>query len=105
MDGQIILSIHIDSRNNARITLHSVRHRFTAGYIAELLNNGFQRPHSLLNSYITAFTQFTPTDAFDFTVAEGPDVIPISSRYTLDFHKLNKSSFLSPSFPSGHLPF
>ncbi|GLB43053.1 putative expressed protein [Lyophyllum shimeji] len=67
------------------------RHRFTAGYIAELLNNDFQRPHTLLNTYIEHFTDFRPTDAQDFVDAEGPAPVSISSRYKLDFHKLTKN--------------
>lgn len=67
------------------------RHRFTAGFIAELLNSGFQQPHKLLNTYIHQFTQFNPTDASEFVDAEGPGLVTISSRYKLDFHKLTKS--------------
>ncbi|KAF8057442.1 hypothetical protein FPV67DRAFT_1527494 [Lyophyllum atratum] len=67
------------------------RHRFTAGYVAELLNHEFQRPHTLLNSYIRHFTDFEPTDAHHFVVAEGSAPLTISSRYKLDFHKLTKN--------------
>ncbi|RDB22393.1 hypothetical protein Hypma_010467 [Hypsizygus marmoreus] len=67
------------------------RHRFTAGYVAELLANGFQRPHTLLNTYIEYFTEFSPTDAPEFVKAEGPGPIAISSRYKLDFSKLIKN--------------
>lgn len=74
------------------------RHRFTAGYVAELLNNNFQRPHTLLNTYIEHFAQFTPTDAHEFVSTEGSGPTPISSRYKLDFHKLSKSMYV-PSFP------
>lgn len=66
------------------------RHRFTAGYVAELLYNGFHRPHTLLNTYIAHFTHFNPTDARTFVEAEGTRAIPISSRYKLDFLKLTK---------------
>ncbi|KAF5378063.1 hypothetical protein D9615_007518 [Tricholomella constricta] len=69
-----------------------IGHRFTAGYIAELLKNGFQRPHALLNAYIEYFTDFKPTDAQDFVLAEGQGPISISSRYKLDFHKLTKTT-------------
>ncbi|KAG6872270.1 hypothetical protein C0995_011369 [Termitomyces sp. Mi166 len=66
------------------------KHRFTAGYIAELLNNGFKSPHTLLNRYIEFFTDFRPTDAQKYVDAEDSTVL-ISSRYRLDFHKLVKS--------------
>ncbi|KAG6827376.1 hypothetical protein H0H92_012050 [Tricholoma furcatifolium] len=66
------------------------RHRFTAGYVAELLDNGFQNPHRLLNKYIEFFTDFMPTDAQQFVDAEG-SAVSISSRYRLDFRKLTKS--------------
>ncbi|KAF9456088.1 hypothetical protein BDZ94DRAFT_1327205 [Collybia nuda] len=68
------------------------RHRFTAGFIAELLNSGFQRPHTLLNAYIQQFAQFEPTDALEFVRAEGIGPANISSRYKLDFHKLTKNN-------------
>ncbi|KAF8882245.1 hypothetical protein BD779DRAFT_1612475 [Infundibulicybe gibba] len=68
------------------------RHRFTAGFIAELLGSGFRKPHQLLNAYIEHFTQFNPTDAKAFVKAEGSGPISISSRYKLDFCKLTKNS-------------
>ncbi|KAG5652567.1 hypothetical protein H0H81_004576 [Sphagnurus paluster] len=68
------------------------RHRFTAGYLAELLESGFQRPHTLLNTYIEHFTDFRPTDAQDFVRVEPSGPISISSRYKLDFHKLTKNT-------------
>ncbi|KAG5731312.1 hypothetical protein E4T56_gene8114 [Termitomyces sp. T112] len=67
------------------------RHRFTAGYIAELLNHGFRSPHTLLNRYIEFFTDFRPTDAQRYVDAED-STVSISSRYRLDFHKLTKNS-------------
>ncbi|KAF8228667.1 hypothetical protein L208DRAFT_1424348 [Tricholoma matsutake] len=65
------------------------RHRFTAGYVAELLDNGFHKPHTLLNAYIEYFTHFNPTDARIFVEAEGSGSIPISLRYKLDFSKFD----------------
>ncbi|KAG6826257.1 hypothetical protein H0H87_007591, partial [Tephrocybe sp. NHM501043] len=66
------------------------RHRFTAGYVSELLDNRFRSPHTLLNRYIELFTDFTPTDAQDYVNSEKTGV-SISSRYRLDFHKFNKN--------------
>ena len=76
------------------------RHRFTAGYVSELLINGFKRPHGLLNAYIQHFTGFNVTDASTFVKEEGSDALPLLSQYKLDFSKLKKSlsSFVhSPS--------
>ncbi|KAG6908568.1 hypothetical protein DXG01_004126 [Tephrocybe rancida] len=67
------------------------RHRFTAGYVAELLDNHFRGPHTVLNKYIEFFTDFTPTDAQEFVDEEDASDISISSRYRLDFHKLTKN--------------
>ncbi|KAG6865084.1 hypothetical protein C0991_005228 [Blastosporella zonata] len=67
------------------------RHRFTAGYVAELLDNHFRSPHTLLNKYIKFFTDFTPTDGQEYVDAECSTGISISSRYRLDFHKLSKN--------------
>lgn len=66
--------------------------------MAELIDNGFQKPHTLLNTYIEHFTDFKPTDAQKFIEAEDSAPISISSRYKLDFHKLTKSLSLNPSF-------
>ncbi|TFK35170.1 hypothetical protein BDQ12DRAFT_325383 [Crucibulum laeve] len=68
------------------------RHRFTAGFVAELLVNGFRRPHGLLNAYIQHFTHFNVTDAQNFVEAEGEEALPILSQYKLDFSKLKKNS-------------
>ncbi|KAF8901314.1 hypothetical protein CPB84DRAFT_1777551, partial [Gymnopilus junonius] len=59
------------------------RYRFTAGYVSELLSNGFRRPHGLLNAYVQHFTNFS---------AEGADPLPVLSQYRLDFSKLKKNS-------------
>ena len=67
------------------------RHRFTAGYVSELLINGFKRPHGLLNAYVQHFTGFNVTDASTFVKAEGSDALPLLSQYKLDFSKLKKS--------------
>ncbi|KDR71862.1 hypothetical protein GALMADRAFT_281689 [Galerina marginata CBS 339.88] len=68
------------------------RYRFTAGYVSELLLNGFRRPHGLLNAYVQHFTNFSVTDASLFTSAEGVDPLPVLSQYRLDFSKLKKNS-------------
>lgn len=67
------------------------RHRFTAGFVAELLRNGFRRPHGLLNAYVEHFTNFNVTDAITFVEEEGTDSLPVLSQYKLDFSKLKKS--------------
>ena len=72
------------------------RHRFTAGYVSELLINGFKRPHGLLNAYVQYFTGFNITDASTFVEAEGSEALPLLSQYKLDFSKLKKS----PSYDS-----
>ena len=72
-----------------------IRYRFTAGYVAELLSNGFRRPHGLLNAYVEHFTNFSVTDASAFVKAEGTDPLPVLSQYRLDFSKLRKSAFIS----------
>jgi hypothetical protein len=68
------------------------RHRFTAGYVSELLINGFKRPHGLLNAYVQHFTGFNVTDASTFVKAEGSDALPLLSQYKLDFSKAEEKS-------------
>ncbi|KAF8970889.1 hypothetical protein BDZ97DRAFT_1694140 [Flammula alnicola] len=68
------------------------RYRFTAGYVSELLLNGFRRPHGLLNAYVQHFTNFNVTDAPEFIRGEGSDPLPVLSQYRLDFSKLKKNS-------------
>ncbi|KIJ99806.1 hypothetical protein K443DRAFT_8140 [Laccaria amethystina LaAM-08-1] len=69
------------------------RHRFTAGFVAELIVNGFRRCHGLLNAYVEHFTHFNVTDAQSFVEAEkGSDALPNLSQYKLDFSKLKKNS-------------
>ncbi|KAF9482872.1 hypothetical protein BDN70DRAFT_379948 [Pholiota conissans] len=68
------------------------RYRFTAGYVAELLLNGFKRPHGLLNAYVQHFTSFHITDAPHFVEDEGLEPLPVLSQYRLDFSKLKKNN-------------
>lgn len=77
--------------NHWKLTRVFFRHRFTAGYVSELLINGFKRPHGLLNAYVQHFTGFNVTDASKFVNAEGSDALPLLSQYKLDFSKLKKS--------------
>lgn len=70
------------------------RYRFTTGYVAELLLNGFKQPHGLLNAYVQHFTNFTVTDALRFVQNEGTEALPIMSQYRLDFSKLKRSESL-----------
>ncbi|KAF9446423.1 hypothetical protein P691DRAFT_627847, partial [Macrolepiota fuliginosa MF-IS2] len=72
--------------------LRGRRHRFTAGYVVELIRNGFQRPHRLLNAYVRHFTEFSITDACGYVDAEARDSLPMFSQYKLDFSKLKKNS-------------
>ncbi|KAF5335766.1 hypothetical protein D9611_009667 [Ephemerocybe angulata] len=65
------------------------RHRFTAGYVSELLLNGFEQPHALLNAYVHHFSGFTVTDGADF-IEPQTEPLPVLSQYKLDFSKLNK---------------
>ncbi|KAF8656140.1 hypothetical protein AX16_002742 [Volvariella volvacea WC 439] len=67
------------------------RHRFTAGFVAALLENGFQSPHSILNEYISHFSGFRPTDGEAFVKAEGSISIIIPSRHRFNFEKLKKN--------------
>ncbi|KXN84651.1 hypothetical protein AN958_12029 [Leucoagaricus sp. SymC.cos] len=53
------------------------RHRFTAGYVVELILNGFQQPHRLLNAYVEQ---------------EAQDPLPKFSQYKLDFSKIKNNS-------------
>ncbi|KAF6752402.1 hypothetical protein DFP72DRAFT_904796, partial [Ephemerocybe angulata] len=66
------------------------RHRFTAGYVSELLLNGFEQPHALLNAYVHHFSGFTVTDGADF-IEPQTEPLPVLSQYKLDFSKLNKT--------------
>ncbi|KAF9068478.1 hypothetical protein BDP27DRAFT_1448350 [Rhodocollybia butyracea] len=53
------------------------RHRFTAAFISTLLENGFQSPHYLLNTFLKQFTGFWPTlDADEFLRTELPRRCP-----------------------------
>ena len=76
---------------NGGINKWGDRHRFTAGFVAELIVNGFRRCHGLLNAYVEHFTHFSVTDAQSFVEAEGSDALPNLSQYKLDFSKLKKS--------------
>ena len=62
--------------------------------MAELLLNGFKRPHGLLNAYVQHFTDFAVTDAPQFAQNEGMEALPIMSQYRLDFSKLKRSTYL-----------
>ena len=73
-----------------------VRHRFTAGYVSELLIDGFKQPHALLNVYIHHFSGFSVTDGLSY-IEPQQEPLPVLSQYKLDFSKLNKR--MSP-FPS-----
>lgn len=75
------------------LSLTVCRYRFTAGYVSELLLNGFKRPHGLLNAYVQHFTNFIVTDAPSFVKNEGRDSLPVFTQYKLDFSKLKKSTF------------
>ncbi|KAJ2918891.1 hypothetical protein MD484_g1487, partial [Candolleomyces efflorescens] len=68
------------------------RHRFTTGYVSELLLNGFRQPHSLLNAYILHFSGFKVTDSQEYVKQEQQDNLPVLSHYRLDFSKLKKSN-------------
>jgi hypothetical protein len=59
--------------------------------VAELLLDGFKRPHKLLNAYVEHFTNFKVTDAVSFVNSEGQGALPVFSQYKLDFYKLKKS--------------
>jgi hypothetical protein len=59
--------------------------------LAELLLDGFKRPHGLLNAYVEHFTNFKATDAVSLVNSEGQDALPVLSQYKLDFSKLKKS--------------
>ncbi|KAF9068520.1 hypothetical protein BDP27DRAFT_1421872 [Rhodocollybia butyracea] len=52
------------------------RHRFTAAFISTLVENGFQSPHYLMNTYLRQFTGFWPTDADEFLRTEVPRRCP-----------------------------
>lgn len=75
----------------------TTRYRFTTGYVAELLLNGLNRPHRLLNAYVEHFTAFRITDAVSFVSSEGDEVLPVLTQYKVDFFKLKKSEYCSPS--------
>jgi len=67
------------------------RYRFTAGYVTELIRDGFRRPHRLLNAYVQHFTGFSITDAAEYVENEDEAPLPSFSQYKLDFSKLQKS--------------
>ena len=86
----------VKSRSGARLVERTLywlrgRYRFTAGYVFELLVNGFQQPHGLLNEYIKDFSLFTVTDAPSFLRQEPPDATLAIDRPRVDFSKLIKS--------------
>lgn len=72
-------------------------HRFTAGYVAELIRNGFRQPHRLLNAYVQHFTKFSISDADKYVEHEEQQDLPKLSQYRLDFSKLRESEF-EPDF-------
>jgi len=69
------------------------RYRFTAGYVTELIRDGFRHPHRLLNAYVQHFTGFSITDAAECVENEDEAPLPSFSQYKLDFSKLQKSRF------------
>jgi len=69
------------------------RYRFTAGYVTELIRDGFRQPHRLLNAYVRHFTGFSITDAAECVENEDEAPLPSFSQYKLDFSKLQKSRF------------
>ncbi|KAF8152550.1 hypothetical protein B0H34DRAFT_663642 [Crassisporium funariophilum] len=92
LPGSLVLSdLGIRLMERAWYWLHG-RYRFTAGFVSELLVNGFKRPHGLLNAYVQHFTDFKLTDAPLLVKAEGSDPLPVFSQYKLDFSKLKKNS-------------
>ncbi|XP_006457031.1 hypothetical protein AGABI2DRAFT_122905 [Agaricus bisporus var. bisporus H97] len=68
------------------------RHRFTAGYVAELIRNGFRQPHRLLNAYVQHFTKFSISDADKYVEHEEQQDLPKLSQYRLDFSKLRENT-------------
>ncbi|KAH6879719.1 hypothetical protein BKA70DRAFT_1207313 [Coprinopsis sp. MPI-PUGE-AT-0042] len=68
------------------------RHRFTAGYLSEVIADRFRRPHSLLNAYIRHFSGFKVTDAQQFVDEEPCLPLPVFSQVKIDFSKLRKNS-------------
>ncbi|KAF9068476.1 hypothetical protein BDP27DRAFT_1327095 [Rhodocollybia butyracea] len=52
------------------------RHRFTAAFISTLVENGFQSPHYLMNTYLEQFTGLWPTDADEHLGTEVPRCCP-----------------------------
>lgn len=56
-----------------RITIYtesSLRHRFTASLLTELLKTSFRSPHKILNEYVKAYCGFIPSDGLDFVNKE-----------------------------------
>jgi hypothetical protein len=74
-----------------KLTRVLFRHRFTAGYVSELIRNGFKRPHGLLNAYIQHFTDFNITDALIFVKAP---TFPLQAC----FFKTEEKSAMRPLF-------
>ena len=70
-----------------------------AGYVTELLADGFRTPHRLLDAYIHAFTGFEPTDGRDAVEEEDAAKFVLEKRYKLDFTKLGKFGDGFPVFP------
>ncbi|KAF9068498.1 hypothetical protein BDP27DRAFT_815884 [Rhodocollybia butyracea] len=76
------------------------RHRFTAAFISTLVENGFQSPHYLMNTYLRQFTGFWPTDADNFLRTEVPrrcpdfDGLPLSQLDHLHTLRTNMQHIL-----------
>jgi hypothetical protein len=61
---------------DTHITIYS-RHRFTASYLSNLIQNHFQSPHKLLDLFIFSITSFQPLDAVDFKKDEPDEGIQV----------------------------
>ncbi|KAJ3852536.1 hypothetical protein EV368DRAFT_64853 [Lentinula lateritia] len=70
-------------RHWLRGRLSGNRYRFTAEYISLLLQDGFRRPHTVLNCFINAAIECQPTDMF-------LGAIPEIRNFPFDFSKLTE---------------
>jgi hypothetical protein len=68
----------------------SVRHRFTAAYVAALIENCFESPHCVLDDFIHVMTNFRPSDADDIVEKElkeaGASLNPAARSKLLTFN-------------------
>ena len=88
------VTVLIFSSSTSKLTRHFARYRNTATLVSLMLAGGYRCPHRTIDEYVKVFTNFTPTDADNWTVHE-PLLLDFDCNATvtkLSFEKMSESS-------------